>query len=262
MKKNDRQSTINHQLRRLSFVVLGMHCASCVYTVEKALKKVEGVENAVVNLATGKATITVDSGWSMVDRAKNAVENIGYKLENEEPMTMKGHDHAKMMKEQELSSLKFKSIVGLVAGGLILWGTFPVLIKTSPLFLQNYFIQFILATIVQFWSGYIFYKAAWPAIKHRQANMDSLVVLGTSVAYLYSVTVTFFPQVFHGATTELMPYFDVSSLVIALVLLGRFFEAKAKLGTSDAIKKLIGLQAKEATVLLKKGDTRLMVNNQ
>jgi Cu+-exporting ATPase len=110
-------------------------------------------------------------------------------------------------------------------------------------------VQLLLATPVQFWAGWMFYKATIPALKHRSANMDTLVALGTSVAYFYSVIVTLLPSVLKGAGIEPMPYFDVATIIIGLILLGRYFEAKAKAGTSEAIKKLIGLQPKTARVV-------------
>jgi P-type Cu+ transporter len=134
-------------------------------------------------------------------------------------------------------------------GGLILWGSFPGLMKTSPEILQNFWIQLLLATPVQFWAGWDFYRATIPALKHRSANMDTLVALGTTVAYGYSLFVTIFPSILMDLGMEVMPYFDVATIVIGLILLGRYFEAKAKAGTSDAIKKLIGLQAKTARVI-------------
>ncbi|OGY12205.1 MAG: copper-translocating P-type ATPase [Candidatus Blackburnbacteria bacterium RIFCSPHIGHO2_02_FULL_44_20] len=109
--------------------------------------------------------------------------------------------------------------------------------------------QFLLATPVQFWAGWTFYRASFPALRHRTANMDVLVAIGTSVAYLYSVFVTFFPGIVARAGIETLPYFDVSTIIIGLILLGRYLEARAKAGTSEAIKKLIGLQAKTARVL-------------
>src|SRR3990167_9456953 len=121
--------------------------------------------------------------------------------------------------------------------------------ETSPAFLRDFFIQFLLATPVQFWIGLEFYRATIPALRHRSANMDTLVALGTTVAYGYSVFVSFFPQLLTPFTSTPIPYFDVSTIIIGLILLGRYFEARAKAGTSEAIKKLIGLQAKTARVI-------------
>src|SRR5258708_2203471 len=105
------------------------------------------------------------------------------------------------------------------------------------------------STPVQIWAGWEFYRATFSSLRHRAANMDTLVAIGTSVAYLYSVFVTFFPHVVQNVGLDPMPFFDTATIIIGLILLGRFFEARAKMGTGEAIKKLIGLQAKTARVV-------------
>ncbi|TSC85447.1 MAG: Cu2+-exporting ATPase [Microgenomates group bacterium Gr01-1014_7] len=145
--------------------------------------------------------------------------------------------------------LQIKVASSLFLGGLILWGSFPGLMETAPAILRQFWVQLILATPVQFWAGLEFYQATIPALRHRTANMDTLVALGTTVAYGYSAVVTISPQVVKNIGIEPLPYFDVATIIIGLILLGRYFEAKAKAGTSEAIKKLIGLQAKTAKVL-------------
>lgn len=222
-----------------------MHCASCVRVTERALKKTPGVKNAVVNLATGKATVEYDAENCSPKDLATAIEATGYTLELEE----KSEELQETEKRRELAALRTKVIVSLVVGALIFWGSFPGLMNTAPEFLRNFLVQLLLATPIQFWAGLEFYRATIPALKHRTANMDTLVALGTTVAYIYSVFVTFFPEVVMNLGVEAMPYFDVAVIVIALILLGRYLEAKAKLGTSGAIKKLIGLQAKTARVM-------------
>ena len=230
-----------------TFSVKGMHCASCVMMIERSIKKIDGVSNATVNLATEKATVTYDPTKVTDNHLTSAVSNVGYQaLVSEE---VKNEDEAQKEKLKELSDLKFKVIISLILGGLILWGAFPGLMKTAPMFLQNFWVQLLLATPVQFWAGLAFYKATVSALKHRTANMDTLVTIGTTVAYLYSVIVTVLPQLVTKVGIEPMAYFDTSAIIIGLILLGRYFEAKAKAGTSEAIKKLIGLQAKTARVL-------------
>lgn len=228
-----------------TFPVEGMHCASCVGVTERALRKTPGVKAAVVNLATEKATVTYDSDACTPEMMAASVAKTGYTLATQE----KGEDLVESAKKKELSELRRKVGVSLGLGALITWGSFPGLMETAPSFLRNPFVQLLLATPVQFWAGLEFYRATIPALKHRTANMDTLVALGTTVAYLYSVFVTFFPSVVTKLGLDPMPYFDVSVIVIGLILLGRYFEAKAKAGTSQAIKKLIRLQAKTARVL-------------
>src|SRR6266404_3181654 len=205
-----------------TFSVKGMHCASCVRVIEKSVGKLDGVESCNVNLATEKATVIYNS--KKVDEKKifDAVKNVGYEL------VAKEIDHQK-----ELHDLKIKTIVSLLFGGIIFVGTFtkmPVII------------QLTLATPIQFWAGFEFYKSSINSLSHRQTNMDTLVALGTTAAYLFSLVVTIFKL-------NNMPYFDTSTLIIALILLGRYLESRAKLQTSDAIKKLINLDAKTARVI-------------
>lgn len=228
-----------------TFPIKGMHCASCVRLTERALKKTPGVKDAVVNLATAKATVEYNSDNCTPEQLAESIAKTGYTLELEE----KSEEVQKKEKQKELTKLKTKVIVSLITGGLILWGSFPGLMNTAPEFLKNFFVQLLLATPIQFWAGSEFYRATIPALKHRTANMDTLVALGTTVAYIYSAFVTFFPHVVASLGVDHMPYFDVAVIVIGLILLGRYFEAKAKAGTSDAIKKLIGLQAKTARVI-------------
>ncbi len=223
-----------------------MHCASCVKVNEQALKKVVGVSDASVNFASETATVTYDPAICTEDKMQNAIKKFGYEL------VVNKEDHEEG-KKKELKELERKVVIGLGIGTLILWGSFPFVISYSPLFLRNYSIQLILASIVQFWVGIDFYKTTFSALKNRVANMDVLVVMGTTAAYGYSTAVTFFPGVFEGLGIAPEPYFDVSTIIITLILLGRYLEAKAKAGTSQAIRKLIGLQAKTARVLRGKG---------
>lgn len=224
-----------------------MHCASCINVLERALKKVDGVTSATVNLATEQATVSYDADKCREEDMASAVAKVGYIAQVGQQAL--DEDNQKAEKQRELKALKIKVFVSLFLGGLILWGSFPGLMRTSPAVLQNFYVQLVLAIPVQFWAGLSFYQATIPALKHRTANMDTLVALGTTVAFLYSAFVTFFPHVVMQLGIDHMPYYDVATIVIGLILLGRYFEAKAKAGTSDAIKKLISLQAKTARVV-------------
>jgi Cu+-exporting ATPase len=207
------------------FYIKGLHCASCVYTTEKALKTIPGVKEAVVNLATGNAVIESKEKIDNL-KIKDVIKDIGYQAIFENKLGVRSYE------------LGGKTVFSLIAAFLIMF------------IIKNLYLQFILATVVQFWAGWQFYKATLPALRKLRANMDTLVVVGTSVAYLYSTAIILFKY-------ETMPYFETSTAIIALVLLGRYLEAKAKAGTGEAIKKLIGLQAKEAIVLLKENDERI-----
>lgn len=238
-----------------TYPIKGMHCASCVRLIERAVGKVQGISSANVNLATEQLTVSYNKEECSQEKIASAVEGAGYKLSlpaeagrsiiNEQRET----DIQGLEKLKELKNLKIKVISSLFLGGLIVWGSFPYLLDFSPYPLQNFWIQLILGSIVQFWPGLEFYRAAIPAFKNRTANMDSLVAIGTTAAYIYSVVVTVFPALFENLGIEPMPYFDVAAIVIGLILLGRYFEAKAKLGTSEAIKKLLGLAPKTARVI-------------
>ena len=230
-----------------TFSIKGMHCASCVRVLERTLKKIDGIKDANVNLVTEKATVSFDSQKVKDEDLLTAVANVGYQASISEEL--QSEDAEKKEKEKDLRNLRNKVAVSLFLGGLILWGSFPGLMETAPLILKNFFVQLILATPVQFWAGLEFYKATIPALRHRTANMDTLVALGTTVAFAYSAFVTIFPQIPKSIGIDPVPYFDVATIIIGLILLGRYFEAKAKAGTSEAIKKLIGLTPKTARVL-------------
>ena len=221
-----------------TFPIKGMHCASCVRVIERALSQVEGVSAATVNLALEQASITYDSSKVTDQNLSEAVASVGYQAVLEQ--TLKTQDEQRQEKKKELNKLRRKVIISLGLGGIIVVGSFTGLSSWA---------QLLLAIPVQFWAGLNFYKATLPALRHRTANMDTLVALGTTVAFGYSAFVTLLPQVVENIGVEPMPYFDVSTIIIGLILLGRFLEAKAKAGTSEAIKRLIGLQAKTARVV-------------
>src|SRR3990167_2810219 len=230
-----------------TFPIKGIHCASCVTLLEDSLGKVTGVSKATVNLSTEKATVTYDPQKVTDKHLELAVANVWYKaLISEE---LRSQDQEQKEKQQELKDLKIKVSVSLFLGALILWGSFPGLMETSPKILQNFLVQMILALPVQFWAGLSFYSAAITSFRHRTANMDTLVAIGTTAAFGYSAFITLLPAIVERVGIQPFPYFDVSTIIIGLILLGRYFEAKAKAGTSEAIKKLIGLQAKTARII-------------
>lgn len=230
------------------FTIKGMHCASCVAVLERSLRKVPGVNVAHVNLATEQALVSFNPEKCGNVELSEAVKKAGYRAEFSAASAFE--DTMTKNKERELKDLKIKVAVSLFLGALILWGSFPKLMETAPAFLQSFWTQLILAMPVQFWAGYGFYRAAITSLRNRTANMDTLVALGTTMAFGYSTVVIVFPAVVKKIGIEPLPYFDVSTIIVGLILLGRFFEAKAKAGTSEAIKKLIGLQAKTARIVL------------
>ena len=224
-----------------TFIVQGMHCASCSLTVERALKSVPGVKNASVSSASEKATVEYEGSITKEDLAK-AVDKSGYKLiigEHSE------HDHHRMLKEAEIAELKKKFISGAVLSFIVILLSFPDYFPflTLPIsFSTRFLLLVILTTPVEFWVGWQFWRGAGQGLKHFRANMDTLVVLGTGAAFIFSAAVGI-------KKLDAGMYFDVSAVVTTLVILGKYLEAKAKGSASEAIKKLLKLQAKTAHVL-------------
>lgn len=233
----------------------GMTCASCVNRVEKALAELPGVVEAGVNFAAENATVTYLPGIVGWDDLRRTVEGAGYSVRETES---KGEgragetepDREAEARRREITSLRNRFLVAVGVGLVLLFlGFFP------PAFLsehQLWYVMFVLATPIQLWAGWQFYRGAWAAARHRTTDMNSLIAVGTSAAYLYSAAVTFFPGVFEdamGAGFEAGVYYDTAVLIIGLILLGRFLEARAKGQTSEAIKKLMGLRAKTARVV-------------
>jgi P-type Cu+ transporter len=238
----------------------GMTCASCVTRVEKALGKVPGVREASVNLATEKARVAFDPAVVNLDQLKAAVAKAGYTVgETPTPSTAlqsngtRGRTRAaepvdahERHYQQELDDLRRKWLVSLVAGlgmmGLMFLPLGVDMTLLAPALL-------IVATIVQFWAGGIFYRATWAAAKHGSANMNTLVAVGTSFAYGYSAFVTLWPSLAARWGFLYHLYYESAVIIIALILMGRWLEARAKKRTSAAIKALMGLQAKTARVI-------------
>jgi Cu+-exporting ATPase len=232
----------------LELPIQGMECASCVQKIEKILLQTKGVTKAVVNLATEKAKVEYLPSETNIEEIKRAVESTGYKVLKLKP-SEEVEDPERLVREKEYKKLKIKFITGLVLGLLVFLGSSRNWFPWIPSFLSNFYVLWILATPVQFWIGWQFYKGAWGAFKHRNADMNTLIAVGTSAAYLYSVTATLFPSFFEAGGIKPEVYFDTSALIIVLILLGRLLEARAKGQTSEAIKKLMGLQPKTARII-------------
>jgi len=235
-----------------------MHCASCALTVERALKKVAGVKNAAVNFATEKATVEYEDGLD-AEKLEEAVAKTGYQLvksHDHKPEKIKNseegeHDHHKMLKQAEIQLLRKKFILGGVLSVLIIILSFPdylPFIKELIPASLRFFLLLILTIPVEFWVGYQFWRGAWFGLKNFTANMDSLVVLGTGAAFISSAIAAGF-EIAGVEIRGLNVYFDVAAVVTTLVILGKYLEARAKGSASEAIKKLLKLQAKTAHLL-------------
>jgi Cu+-exporting ATPase len=237
---------------KITIPIKGMTCASCVEKVQKALASVDGVFSASVNLATEKATVEYMPAQAGMREFKKAIKSIGYDILEVE----KGEDiveKEKKEREGELKKLKTKLFVGAALTIPVFLLVFWERIGLSTLIeipkQTNFLLQLIIQTPVQFWVGWQFYTGALAAARHRTTNMNTLIAIGTSAAYAYSVTATFLPSLFEIKGYSAHVYFDTAATIIILILLGRFFEARAKGKTSEAIKKLIGLQPKTARVI-------------
>ena len=249
----------------VTFDIEGMTCASCVRRVETALEKTAGVREAHVNLATERATVSFDPDVVSLDTLAKAVSAAGYgatvvsapvpAATSTVTMVAPGGSLSAAEREEqarrarrdaEIADLKRKSLVSLAIGVAMMVAMFaplPISEQTLAPFML------IAATLVQFWAGRVFYVQAWNAAKHRSTNMNTLVAVGTSVAFGYSAFVTLWP---HLAVRWELPYnlyYESAVIIIALILMGRWLEARAKKHTGDAIRALMGLQSKTARVI-------------
>ncbi len=224
--------------RKTVFLIKGMHCASCVARVEKTLKDFPGVISAVVNLVSEKAIVEYVEGIILAD-IKKAVKGAGFEL------SLGGQEleDITVSNKPEIKGLRDRFILAAILASIIMTLSF------TPFFTGKPYLLWALATPVQFWAGLRFYSGAWGALKHRTADMNTLIAVGTSAAYFYSVVAVLFPQIFVSGIIEPNFFFDTSAMIITLILLGRFLEARAKGQTSKAIKKLIDLAPKTAIVI-------------
>jgi Cu+-exporting ATPase len=249
-------------MKKEQFTISGMHCASCALTIERALKKTAGVKNALVNFAAEKAIVEYEENEVSREKIIEAVKETGYSLIPEET-SVEGihrehivvekpagaeseHDHHQMLREAEVKKLWQKFLFGAIISTFVIIGSFPEIFGINRLFVfrERGLILLFLTAPVEFWAGWQFFRGALINLKHFRANMDTLVALGTSAAYFYSAVAIFAPQIL-GENL----YFDVAAVVTTLIILGRYLEAKAKGRASEAIKKLLKLQAKTAKVL-------------
>lgn len=225
--------------------ISGMSCAACAARIEKKLGKMEGVQKAVVNLASEKAAVEYDSSLIKVQDMIKAVEALGYGAERAEEV---GADREKEQREKEIRRLRLELIVSAVLSSPLLFAMVLMLFNADlPPFHDPYF-QLAAATPVQFIIGFRFYKNAYFALRAKSANMDVLIAMGTTAAYFFSIYNAFFAPMEHGVMMKEL-YFEAGAVIITLILLGKYLEAVAKGRTSDAIKKLMGLQAKTARVI-------------
>ena len=233
----------------------GMSCASCANNVEEAIRSVPGVETCNVNFGAEQATVQYNPQHAGVEEIQQAIEAAGYSsysLQEQEMLTGET-DAEQAARQAESQKLKRRLILGAIVTTILAIGGLPMMtglpIPWIPAWLHNPVLQLVLTAPIQFWSGESFYKGAWKALKRHTATMDTLVALGTSAAFFYSLFPTFFPEFFLNQGLSPDVYYEISAVVITLILLGRLLENRAKGQTSEAIRKLIGLQAKTARVI-------------
>ena len=232
--------------QRLDLPITGMHCAACAGRIEDALQGLLGVQQAQVNFATEKAAVHFDSAALDGQAIRSKIEEVGYgvlAVDPDDPM-----DLERLARAADIRDLSTKLLVSLALGIPVMVGSMPGLFPWAPIWLRQPIVLLTLATPVQFWVGWSFYQATWAALKQRSADMSTLIALGTSAAYAYSAAVTLLPQAFTDLGVGTHVYFDTAVMIIALIVLGRLLEARARGQTSDAIRKLMGLQARTARV--------------
>ncbi len=236
--------------------VTGMTCASCVARVERALKHVPGVLKAEVNLATERATVTVLPGAGVRERLEKAVRDAGYGVAETRAggdgtaATEAALDVEQAARRGAYEALRRRVVIGAVLSVVIFAGTMqPHWFPFLPDWMNNGYFLWALTTPVQFWVGARFYRGAWAALRHGAADMNTLIAMGTSAAYFYSVLVVLFPTLFEAEGLTGAVYFDSAAIIITLVLLGRLLEARAKGQTGEALRALIKLQPDTARVV-------------
>lgn len=234
----------DQQIKKQTFPVLGMSCAACAARVNKTLSRQEGVCSANVNLATAIATVEYDPSLCSPEMMKQAVQNAGFDLLID--TAKEAEKEAEDTHAAHYRQLKFRTIWAIIL-------SLPVAIIGMFFMDMPYanYIMWILSTPVVFWLGSGFYVNAWKLLKHRSANMDTLVANSTGIAYLFSLFNLFFPDFWLSRGVTPHVYFEAASVIIAFILLGRTLEERAKGNTSAAIRKLMGLQPR--TVIIDDG---------
>jgi len=237
----------------LTLKLRGMSCASCASSIEQAIQSVPGVIECHVNFGMEQATIQYDSKQTDLETIQSAVDAAGYEALPLQEMAAAEDDSAPADRKSESQSLQWKLWTAGITSILLVVGAIPTMtglhLPFIPAWLHNYWVQLVLTSPVQFWCGRSFYVGAWKSLKRRVATMDTLIALGTSAAYFYSVFVTFFPGFFTAQGLTPSVYYEVAASVVALILLGKTLENRAKGETSQAIRKLMGLQAKTARIV-------------
>ncbi|MEH2386005.1 MAG: heavy metal translocating P-type ATPase [Nostoc sp.] len=238
----------------LTLKLRGMSCAACATNIEKAIRSVPGVIDCNVNFGVEQATVKYDRSLANLEKIQTAIASAGYSSDSLQKEILSEEDDAEIASRRALQrKLSLKVLVGGVISIFLFLGSLPMMtglnLPLIPSFLQNPWVQLVLTTPVVFWCGGSFYRNGWKSLKRHTATMDTLIALGTSAAYLYSLFVTVFPNFFIAQGLIPHVYYEVAAIVITLILLGRLLENRARGQTSEAIRKLIGMQARDARVI-------------
>ena len=233
----------------------GMSCASCARSIEDAIRSVPGVAQVNVNFGAEQATLQYDPKRTNLEQIQHAIVDAGYSsssLQDQEFITDET-EAEKTARLREFRHLRNKIIVAGVISAVLVIGSLPMMlglpIPFIPAWLHNPWLQLVLSTPVLFWAGREFFVNAWKALKRQTATMDTLVSLGTGSAYFYSIVATVIPSFFIAQGLNADVYYEAANVIITLILLGRLLEMRARGQTSDAIRKLIGLQARDARIV-------------
>jgi Cu+-exporting ATPase len=232
---------------RLTLPVRGMHCAACVGKVEAALAGVPGVLEAGVNLATERATVALDPARATVEDLRRAVRAAGYEIPEAPAAEAGAPDREQEARRREDRLLRWKFTLGAVLALPVLLGSFPELFPWGPRLLQDPWAQLALTTPVQFWVGWQFHVGFWSDLRRRSASMATLVSIGTNAAYFFSLAVTLWPRTFMPLGG--MTYYDTAAVLMTLIVLGRWLEARARGRASEAIRRLMALAPRTARVI-------------
>ncbi|MDO8265226.1 MAG: copper-translocating P-type ATPase [Candidatus Parcubacteria bacterium] len=247
-KKTSEAETGSGRKVFLALKVMGMDSPHCAMTVEKAVNSLQGIEKAELDYSNARAKVFFDNNKTSEEQIIKVINDAGYKTIRETAETEDILEREKKEREKEISDLRGKVIIGGILSVIIFLGSFSELFPFVPEIFQNLFFLFLLTTPVQFWIGARFYRGLVVLVKYRTADMNTLIAVGTLSAYLYSSAVVFFPDYF-SFNGKPQVYFDTSAIIITLILLGRYLEMLAKGRVSEAIKKLMKLQAKTARVI-------------
>lgn len=240
-------------METVNLKLTGMSCAGCANAIEKSLSGVPGVEECNVNFALSQATVRYQDGKADRHRLVKAVSDAGYQAQPMDDDSSQDGDEERDARQAEEKDLKQKVLVGAIASTILVVGSIPMMtgldIPGFPMWLHHPLLQLVLSLPVMVWCGKGFFTGAWKAFQRHAADMNTLVALGTASAYLYSLWTTFFPDFFRSQGLPPDVYYEPAAVIITLILLGRLLENRARGRTSEAIRKLMGLQAKTARVI-------------